>query len=73
MYRLYEKVVKLKCTGYDGVMNLNLSLPDELADEIEDFWHENRFGSRSEAIRWLIQAALDKKLKPGKPAAAKGE
>jgi len=53
-------------------MNLNLSLPEDLADRIEDFWHENRFSSRSEAIRWLLQAALDKKLKPSK-AAVKGE
>lgn len=54
-------------------MNLNLSLPDELMIRIEDFWHENRFGSRSEAIRWLIQAALDRKLKPVKATASKGE
>ena len=47
-------------------MNLNLALPDDLAEKIEDFWHENRFTSRSEAIRWLLQAALDKKLKPAR-------
>jgi metal-responsive CopG/Arc/MetJ family transcriptional regulator len=52
--------------GYDVRMNLNLSLPDDLMERIEDFWHDNRFNSRSEAIRWLIQAALDKKLKPAK-------
>lgn len=40
--------------------------------DIETFWHDNRFGSRSEAIRWLIQAALDEKLKPRKPG-AKGD
>jgi Arc/MetJ-type ribon-helix-helix transcriptional regulator len=43
------------------------------ADRIDDFWHEDRFTSRSEAIRWLIQAALDKKLKPGKAAAKENE
>ncbi|MGA2716858.1 MAG: ribbon-helix-helix domain-containing protein [Bryobacteraceae bacterium] len=53
-------------------MNLNLSLPEALVERLEDFWHENRFPSRSEAIRWLLQAALDKKLKPGKTA-SKGE
>jgi metal-responsive CopG/Arc/MetJ family transcriptional regulator len=47
-------------------MNLNLSLPEDLMKQVEDFWHDNRFSSRSEAIRWLIQAALDKKLKPTK-------
>jgi metal-responsive CopG/Arc/MetJ family transcriptional regulator len=51
-------------------MNLNLSLPDDLAERIEEFWHENRFDNRSEAIRWLLQAALDKKLKP---SGAKGK
>jgi metal-responsive CopG/Arc/MetJ family transcriptional regulator len=47
-------------------MNLNLSLPEDLLERLEDFWHDNRFSSRSEAIRWLLQAALDKKLKPAK-------
>ena len=53
-------------------MNLNLSLPDNLIERIEEFWHENRFGSRSEAIRWLIQAALDAELRPDKAAVRKG-
>ena len=52
-------------------MNLNLSLPDDLVERVEEFWHENRFSSRSEAIRWLIQAAIDKKLKPTKPHTSK--
>ncbi len=45
---------------------INLVIGSELLSAVDDFWHENRFVSRSEAIRWLIQAALDKKLKPTK-------
>ena len=42
-----------------------------LLDRIDGFWHNNRFPTRAEAFRWLIQAAFDKKLVPKKPA--KGE
>jgi hypothetical protein len=42
-----------------------------LLDRIDGFWQNNRFPPRAEAFRWLIQAALDKKLEPKKPA--KGE
>jgi Arc/MetJ-type ribon-helix-helix transcriptional regulator len=56
-------------TGYDFGVNLNLLLSDELTERIEDFWHAHRFGSRSEAIRWLLQAALDANLKPEKAEA----
>jgi len=48
---------------------INLVVPHELLGQVDEFWHENRFGSRSEAIRWLIQNALDRKLKPGKTKA----
>ena len=51
---------------------INLVVDPALLDRVDSFWHENRFVSRSEAIRWLLQAALDKKLKPSK-SAAKGE
>lgn len=50
---------------------INLVMDPALLSKVDEFWHENRMTSRSEAIRWLIQAALDKKLKPGK-ATAKG-
>lgn len=43
---------------------INLVVDEALLGKVDDFWHENRFSSRSGAIRWLIQAALDKKLKP---------
>ena len=52
-------------------MNLNLSLPDDLIKRVEDFWHDNRFASRSEALRWLIQEALNKKLRPEKQVGEK--
>jgi metal-responsive CopG/Arc/MetJ family transcriptional regulator len=48
---------------------INLVVDLALLGKVDDFWHENRFTSRSEAIRWLMQAALDKRLKPGKTGA----
>jgi metal-responsive CopG/Arc/MetJ family transcriptional regulator len=44
--------------------NLNLSLDPKLLERIETFWHLYRFRSRTEAIRWLLEAALNKKLEP---------
>ncbi|HLN03637.1 MAG TPA: ribbon-helix-helix domain-containing protein [Bryobacteraceae bacterium] len=43
---------------------LNFYIDKELLDRVNEFWHEHRFPARAEAIRWLIQAALDKKLAP---------
>jgi metal-responsive CopG/Arc/MetJ family transcriptional regulator len=51
---------------------LSLVMNSELLARVDAFWHENQLISRSEAIRWLIQAALDKKLKPAK-GSAKGD
>lgn len=45
---------------------LNFVIDLELRDRVDDFWHEHRFKTRAEAIRWLIRAALDKKLAPKK-------
>jgi hypothetical protein len=45
---------------------LNFAVDADLLKSIDDFRFENRFATRVEAIRWLIQAALDKKLKPAK-------
>jgi hypothetical protein len=56
----------------DGDKMINIGIAPELLERIDTFRFENRFATRVEAIRWLIQAALDKKLRPGK-AAAKGE
>jgi metal-responsive CopG/Arc/MetJ family transcriptional regulator len=46
-----------------------LSLPAELAELIDDYWHTKRLSSRNEAIRELLAYALDRKL--GKPAKEK--
>jgi metal-responsive CopG/Arc/MetJ family transcriptional regulator len=45
---------------------VNVLFDAMLIQKIDDFRFSNRFPSRTEAIRWLIQAALDKKLKPPK-------
>jgi metal-responsive CopG/Arc/MetJ family transcriptional regulator len=45
---------------------INLVVDTELLEQVDEFWHEKRFASRSEAIRWLIRAALDKKLTPNR-------
>ena len=53
---------------------VNILFDQGTLDWIDNFRFEQRFESRTEAIRWLIQAAIDKKLKPPKkPAALKGE
>lgn len=45
---------------------VNILFNQESLERIDNFRFEHRFESRTEAIRWLIQAALDKKLKPSK-------
>jgi metal-responsive CopG/Arc/MetJ family transcriptional regulator len=52
---------------------VNVLLDEALIEKIDDFRYGNRFPSRTEAIRWLLNAAIEKKLKPAKPAAAKTE
>ncbi len=51
---------------------LNFFIDKELLDRVDEFWHEYKFPARAEAVRWLIQSALDKKLTP-KTAGKKGE
>jgi metal-responsive CopG/Arc/MetJ family transcriptional regulator len=43
---------------------LNFYIDQDLLGRVDAFWHDQRFQSRAEAVRWLIQAALDKKLAP---------
>ncbi|MET3209894.1 UNVERIFIED_CONTAM: metal-responsive CopG/Arc/MetJ family transcriptional regulator [Paenibacillus sp. PvR008] len=38
-----------------------VTFPNELLDEIEMFWHENKLKNRSEAIRKLIEIGLKQK------------
>lgn len=43
---------------------LSFLIDEELLDRINVFWHKHKFGTRAEAIRWLIKAALEAKLAP---------
>jgi metal-responsive CopG/Arc/MetJ family transcriptional regulator len=43
---------------------INIAFDDKLLTRIDDFRFKQRFASRTEAIRWLIKAALDAKLAP---------
>jgi hypothetical protein len=45
---------------------VHMRLDAGLLKRLEDFRFEHRFQSRTEAARWLMQAALDKKLRPAK-------
>jgi metal-responsive CopG/Arc/MetJ family transcriptional regulator len=40
-----------------------LTLPEELFKKIEDYRFDNRIGSRSEAVRQLIEKGLKDKIK----------
>ena len=43
---------------------VNVLFDEKLLLRVDDFRFRNRFASRTEAIRWLIKAALDAKLAP---------
>ena len=43
---------------------VNIAFDEKLLSRVDDFRFKNRFASRTEAIRWLIKAALDAKLAP---------
>jgi hypothetical protein len=49
-----------------GDKMINIGLAPELLEAVDTFRFENRFPTRVEAMRWLLEAALDKKLKPTK-------
>lgn len=49
----------------------SVSLPAKLAERLDDYWHNNRLLSRSEAIRELLEAALDAASAPALPTATK--
>ena len=66
-------VVNTNYFGYIGAVGtnkpiLNFVIDPKLLARIDEFWHVNRFATRSEGVRWLIEAALDKKLKPAQSA-----
>jgi metal-responsive CopG/Arc/MetJ family transcriptional regulator len=37
-----------------------VTFPNEVIEEIEKYWHENRLKNRTEAIRELVQIGLKK-------------
>ena len=55
-----------------GKQPLHLLFDDAIVKRIDDFRYDCRFPTRAEAVRWLVQAALDKKLVP-KTVGKKGE
>jgi hypothetical protein len=59
-------------TNPDESQMVHMRLDAALIKRLEDFRFGNRFQTRTEAVRWLIEAALDKKLAP-KAAGKKGE
>lgn len=38
-----------------------VTLPHEMLEQIEKYWHENKLKNRSETIRELIQKGLESK------------
>ena len=47
-----------------GKQFVNIAFDEKLLARVDDFRFRARFQSRTEAIRWLIKAALDAKLAP---------
>jgi metal-responsive CopG/Arc/MetJ family transcriptional regulator len=37
-----------------------VTFPNELLEQIEKYWHENKLKNRNEAIRELVQIGLEK-------------
>lgn len=38
-----------------------VTFPNEIVEEIEKFWHDNKLKNRSEAIRELVKKGLESK------------
>jgi metal-responsive CopG/Arc/MetJ family transcriptional regulator len=47
----------------DAIERVTVTMPRALAAAIVDFWHREQLGSRSEAMRVLIEAGLQAKGK----------
>jgi metal-responsive CopG/Arc/MetJ family transcriptional regulator len=43
----------------DAIERVTVTMPRALAAAIVDFWHRERLGSRSEAMRVLIETGLE--------------
>jgi len=52
---------------------VNMLYEAELLSRIDDFRFKQRFESRTDAIRWLLTAALDAKLTPKEEKNTKGK
>ena len=50
----------------DESQMVHMRLNTTLLQRLDNFRFAHRFQSRTEAARWLMLAALDKKLKPAK-------
>jgi metal-responsive CopG/Arc/MetJ family transcriptional regulator len=50
-------------TSSEALERITITVPRELAAAVDNYWHREHLGSRSEAIRRLLEAALaaDKK------------
>jgi hypothetical protein len=51
----------------DAHARLTLTIPRELSDRIEDYWHTRRLQSKAEAARKLLEQALDAAAKADAP------
>ncbi len=43
-----------------------IPVTETMAGDIDEFWHDRRMRSKSEAVRHLIQAGLDAERKKGR-------
>ena len=60
-------------TSAQSAKYVNVLLDEGLLSDIDEFRFERRFESRTSAMRWLLRAALDKRLVPKVPAKKKAE
>lgn len=42
---------------------VNILIDEKLLHQIDKFWHQNYFYSRTQAIRWLLRTRLEQKPK----------
>lgn len=52
---------------------LHIVVDPEFIGRLDDFRYANRFPSRSEAMRWLMEAALDAGLTPDRTSSQRSK
>jgi hypothetical protein len=52
----------------DDKQMVHLRLEETLIRQLEDFRFRHRFPTRTAAVKWLLRAALQRKLAPGQKA-----